>query len=182
MAPDQAADYAVAILRIGDMLGHEGDIIHSQLGIALEEVGRTDLARLRTKVSPLKIRDLLPILRQVEENREPLDTTIARVEAWRDLHDRWRFRLYSVLVLGAEETIGWEGRESYDQVHERHPRYICSSKLLIIDLALHAYWLDHGKYSENLQALTPDYLARVPLDPFTNEPFNYRRGNSEFVL
>lgn len=181
--PDQAADYAIGILRIGDMLGHEGQIIHSLVGLnALEEIGRTDLVRLRTKVSPQKGRELLRILQQVESNREPLETTIEREEAWRDLNDRWRFRLYRVLVQGNEQAIGWDGRESYDQIHGRRPRYICSAQLLITDLALRAYHQDYGEYPANLKSLSPDYLRLVPLDLFSGKPFRYRRGDSDFVL
>ncbi len=180
--PDSAADHAVGILRIGTMFGHEGQILHSQVGTAIEEAGRMDIVRLRTKVSPQKERELLQIVRQVEASREPLETVIAREEAWRDLHDRWRFRLYKVLVLGKETAVGWEGRECYDQVHETHRRYICSAQLLVTDLAIRAYKQDHGEYSANLELLAPDYLSQVPLDPFSNKPFQYRRGVSDFVL
>jgi hypothetical protein len=180
--PDQAADYAVGILRIGDMLGHEGQIIQSLVGYALEGVGRTDLARLRTRVAPARVRELLQALRQIEENREPLETAIEREQAWRDLHDRWRFRLYKVLVLGTEEAIGWEGQEGYDQVYASRQRCVCTAQLLVMDLAIRAYKQDHGEYPENLQAITPGNLSQVPLDPFSNKPFQYRRDNSGFVL
>jgi hypothetical protein len=180
--PDAAADHAVGILRIGAMFGHEGQILHSQVGTAIEEAGRIDIARLRTKVSPQKERDLLQVVQQVEASREPLETVIEREEAWRDLHDRWRFRLYKVLVLGKEAAVGWEGRECYDQVHERQRRYICSAQLLVADLAIRAYQRDHGEYPANLELLAPDYLSQVPLDPFSNKPFQYRCGVSDFVL
>ena len=180
--PDSAADHAVGILRIGTMLGHEGQILHSQVGTAIEEVARTDLARMRTKISPQKQRELLQIVQQFEANRELLETVIKREGAWSDLHDRWRFRLYKVLVLGKGAAIGWEGRECYDQVYERHQRYICSAQLLVTDLALRAYQQDHGEYPENLESLSPDYLRQIPQDPFSNKPFRYHRGGSDFVL
>lgn len=49
--------------------------------------------------------------------------------------------------------------------------------LLLTTLALHAYALEHaGQYPSTLQALTPDYIKRVPVDPFApdNAPLRYR--------
>ena len=84
--------------------------------------------------------------------------------------------------MGKEPGIGWEGGQGFDQVHARHRRYMVSAQLLIIDLALRAYKQDHGEFPENLAALSPEYLSKVPLDPFLDNPFHYRRGNSDFVL
>ncbi|MCS6860550.1 MAG: type II secretion system protein GspG [Abditibacteriales bacterium] len=54
--------------------------------------------------------------------------------------------------------------------------------LLRLALALRLYRHDHGAYPANLNALQPQYLPAVPLDPFTNKPFVYRREGSGFLL
>ena len=41
-------------------------------------------------------------------------------------------------------------------------------------LALIAYKLDHGSYPASLDALVPDYLPFVPIDPYSGLPFEYR--------
>jgi hypothetical protein len=41
-------------------------------------------------------------------------------------------------------------------------------------LALIAYRLDHGQYPDSLNALVPDYLPFVPIDPYSGRPFEYR--------
>ncbi len=49
--------------------------------------------------------------------------------------------------------------------------------------ALERYRLTHGSYPETLDALTPNFMAKLPHDPITSHPFKYRRtDNGQFVL
>ena len=49
--------------------------------------------------------------------------------------------------------------------------------------ALERFRMANGQYPENLQALVPRFLAHLPNDVFTGEPFNYRRtDDGRFVL
>jgi hypothetical protein len=47
-------------------------------------------------------------------------------------------------------------------------------RLLVCDLAIRAYSLDHGRSPAKLADLVPDYLPEVPKDPFGNGEFVYR--------
>ena len=49
-------------------------------------------------------------------------------------------------------------------------------------LALIAYRLDHGQYPDSLDALVPDYLPFVPIDPYSGRPFEYRPHGLEHAL
>ena len=40
-------------------------------------------------------------------------------------------------------------------------------------LALRAYQLTHGKLPENLDALVPEFLDKVPVDDFNGRPLHY---------
>jgi hypothetical protein len=42
-------------------------------------------------------------------------------------------------------------------------------------LAVRAYETEHGQPPETLDALVPDYLPRIPEDPFDGQPFRYLR-------
>ena len=44
-------------------------------------------------------------------------------------------------------------------------------------LAIRAYETEHGTLPEQLAQLVPDYLPRVPTDPFDGKPFRYLRSN-----
>jgi hypothetical protein len=46
-------------------------------------------------------------------------------------------------------------------------------RMLLNQLALVAYRLDHGEYPGSLEALVPEYLLALPLDPFSDSPFQY---------
>ncbi len=54
--------------------------------------------------------------------------------------------------------------------------------LLRLAVALRLYRREHGSYPADLNALQPQYLPAVPLDPFMNQPFIYRREDKGFLL
>ena len=54
--------------------------------------------------------------------------------------------------------------------------------LLRLAVALRLYRREHGSYPADLNALQPQYLPAVPLDPFMNKPFIYRREGKGFLL
>jgi hypothetical protein len=52
-----------------------------------------------------------------------------------------------------------------------------------IAIALERYRMKYGEYPEKLDAVVPEFLATMPLDPVTMKPFLYRREESgKFVL
>lgn len=59
------------------------------------------------------------------------------------------------------------------QIHQR---------ALLTQLALIAYRRDHEEYPETLESLTPTYLRGLPLDPYTQKPFEYRKNGLDLPL
>ncbi|NJL71102.1 MAG: hypothetical protein HC888_05520 [Candidatus Competibacteraceae bacterium] len=51
-----------------------------------------------------------------------------------------------------------------------------------VGLALGRYALAHAGLPDSLEALVPDFLDRVPLDPFDGQPLRYRRVGEGFVV
>ena len=49
-------------------------------------------------------------------------------------------------------------------------------------VALRRFQVDHGAYSEKLGALVPEYLDRLPIDPFTSQLPRYSRQGRGFSL
>jgi hypothetical protein len=49
-------------------------------------------------------------------------------------------------------------------------------------VALRRFRLDRGAYPDELSALAPEYLASVPIDPFTGRPPVYTRKGAGFEL
>lgn len=36
------------------------------------------------------------------------------------------------------------------------------------------YYTDHGRYPHSLDELSPNYYGNVPVDPLTNQPYQYQ--------
>ncbi len=56
------------------------------------------------------------------------------------------------------------------------------NRLAIIAVALERYRRRAGHPAPNLAALVPDYLAKLPDDPTSGEPFDYRATETEYVV
>ncbi len=61
-------------------------------------------------------------------------------------------------------------------------RSCAQQRLTLLAAALKLHQLRHGEYPDALDALAPDPLAEIPLDPFTNEPFVYERRDGGFAI
>ena len=46
-----------------------------------------------------------------------------------------------------------------------------------IACAIERYYLKNGKRPNKLDQLVPEFMSRLPLDPYNNEPFEYYKGN-----
>jgi hypothetical protein len=55
-------------------------------------------------------------------------------------------------------------------------------KLALAAIALERYRLAHGEFPEKLEQLVPQFLAAVPPDPMTNQPFHYKRTDDGWFL
>lgn len=52
-----------------------------------------------------------------------------------------------------------------------------------VAIALERYRLAHGEYPESLDALTPQFIAKLPHDIINGQPLHYRRtSDGQFVL
>ena len=49
-------------------------------------------------------------------------------------------------------------------------------------IALRLHRMKHGQYPDNLAALVPDFIDRVPIDPFSGKDFIYQREGEGFVV
>jgi hypothetical protein len=59
----------------------------------------------------------------------------------------------------------------------------CLNDLLLLQLALHAYKLEHGRYPKKLSNLAPGYLKLIPMDPFdASSSYKYKLTTSGYKL
>jgi len=70
-------------------------------------------------------------------------------------------------------------------LHEELKDASCQTQngFLVVTLALHAYRLQHHHYPASLMELTPEYLKKLPEDPFiARDTFKYRVEGEGYVL
>jgi hypothetical protein len=68
------------------------------------------------------------------------------------------------------------------RVVQRFQRNDAALRCAIAALAVERYRLRHGRWPESLDALVPDLLRAVPMDPFDGKPLRYRRNAEEVAV
>lgn len=96
----------------------------------------------------------------------------AETEAVRNWTER-ASRLYLVAKITAP---------AYLRVLESHTRFFARAALCDAAMALKAHRRDNGAYPDSLAALKGRSSRGLPLDPYTGEPFLYRREGDGFIL
>jgi hypothetical protein len=83
------------------------------------------------------------------------------------------------LVWAAEDLSGEDYFNFHNFTRERFElRRFALLRLLRTKLALHCYYLEHGRFPPALTEVVPEYLEAVPSDPFGDGPLVYRpRGD-----
>ncbi|WP_269525540.1 hypothetical protein [Coraliomargarita parva] len=69
-------------------------------------------------------------------------------------------------------------RSMYDHVIAAEAR----NELVRTSSALEAYKTIAGQYPDSIEALTPQYLDQIPMDPFSQAPLHYRKEGNAFTL
>jgi hypothetical protein len=82
------------------------------------------------------------------------------------------FAVYSEWLLGPVTESALEAEN----------RLAISTWLTDLAFALASYRIEHGRYPEKLDSLTPEYLARVPEDPYGKGTFPFRLQDGGYVL
>jgi hypothetical protein len=171
----QAADWAVANIRLGTALCRGGLEEHYMAGSAIRVGAMQDIIVVRDRLSRDKCLEVSAALHHTAAELEPA----AAVES-RDLLDgEWPARLrhavrgvtWSLLRPGQER--GLANQEAFSRDFEI---------LLQVELAIRAFIVDRGEPPPDLDSLSPDYLPVIPHDPRSSRPLVYRPRGKEFVL
>lgn len=115
-----------------------------------------------------------------EEDEEPQEPDTSRsIESYlvnRSLQVKWAT---AKMKVEAESLT----RPGYNiKFYQQMTLNIAHTQNIIGALALENYFEDHGDYPENLTALVPDYLDKIPIDPHSNKPLQYRRVKEGYVI
>jgi hypothetical protein len=161
-------------IRLGRATMRNGLFVHILVGITIESIGREGIAKTRKSLSAEECLALLP---RLSDQPALSADVVARDAAFQDNAYGWQGRL---IVLIDELTREYQLlRQGVEHACDRE---LALSRLLLCELAIRAYALQHGRNPAALADLVPGYLSKVPKDPFNGGDFIYRLTPSGYEL
>jgi hypothetical protein len=165
----EAAQSSIDCIRFGHAMSRQGLIVHFLVQSAIEGIGTRELHRFVEQLNASTARAAAGQLLQVDAEREPQRDFTIRDELWTQVVFGWasRLQLANDDLFNRPDRFGstFNNLELRDEVVRR---------LLIVELALHAFTLEKGNPPDQLSGLIPEHLPHVPNDPYSNAPLRYR--------
>jgi hypothetical protein len=172
---DAAHSYVDAI-RFGNEISRGAFIINRLVGIACEAVGERPLAKLVPKIKPDEARSVIAALEKVDAAR----VTWAEVKRNEERFSRYQLgKGFNPITWVMTRVQGWR---SIQRAKMRHNRVIAHERLLAVELALRCYESEQGRAPTGLEQLVPNYIQRVPADPFSDRPMIYRPQETNWLV
>ena len=133
------------------------------------------LRALRTIAGIAETQSVPPFARRASD-AAPLPRSQRATPRWWDAIVKYLRRLQFARRFDEMFTAGLErtGQGGYEYLSELNAAQLA--------VALRRFRLDRGTYPDALADLAPQYLARVPADPFTGRPPEYVRQGAGFEL
>jgi hypothetical protein len=176
---DAALQHDLLCMRLAQAFQRRGTEVDTLVGVSVEGMAVHHLADIRTELSCLEIERIESNLAPLVSAREPLDLLIARNRVLDEEAAGWRGRLAGAGLRMRGVEIRSPGIVATIAAFQRRDAKLA---MLRTDLAIRCYGQTHGNWPEDLAALTPDHLATLPVDPYSQQPLVYRATGDDFVL
>ncbi len=79
-------------------------------------------------------------------------------------------------------SLEYQRRVPVNELFLEYCNAITTERATLLQIALAMYRADQNEYPATLDALVPEYLEKLPLDPFSAQPFQYRATGFERLL
>lgn len=157
-----------------------GLIVTEFVGIACSSVGRSDLYHMRTELTAEQCRHAIDRIKAAIESTELHEHFALRDRIWTQHSYDWVGHLVELLENYSGDYRFFDPTD-YDKPFLREQ---AEMRLLIAELALQAYHLEHGQLPARLTELVPEYLPEVPIDPLSEDslPLKYRLTEDGYLL
>lgn len=173
---DRACNLAITNVRLGVMLQRGGTIVEDLVGIAVQSIANRRLAELRSRLSPDQARRVIAAWDRALAQQEPIESIVYRDRAMAERGYGWAARLGNILEhVGIPSNIYYPFREA-------HFRRETTAQLLHTELAIRLYQSEHGNLPASLDDLVSNYLSKLPIDIYSQQPLVYRTTADGFVL
>jgi hypothetical protein len=156
-------------IRLGRATMRDGTVVDMLVGITFEAMGRGGIARIRNLLSAEECLALLPRLSDLLDRPALSADVLARDAAFDDHAHGWQGRLFFMI-----DGLTRQDNATGNAIACASDRELAQSRLLLCELAIRAYSLQHGRNPATLADVVPSYLPAVPKDPFDGGDFDYR--------
>ena len=174
--PAEAARSYVDAIRFGNAMSRGGFLITRLVGIACERIGYAPLAKLAPKLNPDEARAVLTALDKLDAGR----VTWAEVQQSERRYMRYeRGKQFNPIIWVMH---WWRIRQAMQRAETKHKTMVARERLLAAELALRRYQSEQGHPPARLDDLVPNYLSKVPQDPFSGQPLIYRAQGTNWLL
>ncbi len=133
-----------------------------------EFTGIYNLHKLHTSLSNEQLMKLSTTLLALQEPDEPLDSIIAREEIACHYILGWEGRLHLMLYKAT-------GYDPFFLTKNHFKQRLAYYRVLLIAIALRQYVKKHHEYPEKLDDLVPEFLDKLPDEPYGADGFVYRK-------
>ena len=173
-----SAKIALDTMRLGQAISKDGLLVASLTGMAIEGMGHASLYKSLSNLSSDECHSTISRLVEHQSRCESLDDLLLRE---RIVAENMYGYLWHFLTLLQQWTSS-DGSEQAARL--AHARNQAATRLLIAELGVRAFHLERGKLPDQLEQLTPEFLAELPVDPFdpSNVPLRYLRTDDGYVL
>ncbi|MCA9135328.1 MAG: hypothetical protein KDB00_01180 [Planctomycetales bacterium] len=181
-----AADWAMDCVWIGSGLSSGGDGVHTLSGIGIETAGQGVLVGIQNDLPTDRLERLLVDLIVVDHGRERIESLELREHHSMVHWMGWRYRLAQSAppVLSAEraEDVRTLATPALEATKDSIDRRDATHRLLMVEMAIALFRQRAGRFPVDLAELVPDFLASIPIDPYSDKPLIYRIEGDGYVM
>ena len=133
------------------------------VGLAIKNIGLRSLSPALDGMDMNSTRKALSALDEIAGRSESADEVLKRERQWAR---RGRFGLAGAFTQLLQPFLN---RKALEKGRQRFIKGETEIRRMKVQLAIHAYELDHGQPPAAARELVPQYLKAVPLDPATGQ-------------
>lgn len=176
---DSANSYLDAI-RVGSAVRSNALMVHALVGMGCAGVGERGLYEIRDELTVEQCRAVIAELQRHELQPGDAEGFVYRDRVWTQHTMGWHGRLIQLLNdLCAPEAF-FPAETFFNNCRQAR----ATTRLLCLELALHAYHREQGRFPSALNDLMPMYIASLPIDPFNpnGQPPRYQAKDDSYLL
>lgn len=174
--PGDAAESYCDAMRLGNEISHGGFLIYRLVGVAIEAIGGSRLAKVSPELNPAQRTAVIARLETLEDARVTWEEVMRNENAFARHELRKGPNVVKLIISW------WSARPAKAKAKVRHDLALAHLRLNVTELALQAYLAQNGRSPPALAELVPKYLKRAPLDPFSEQPMVYRPQGTNWLL